>query len=219
MRWRHPERGLVSPAQFIPLAEETGLILPIGHHVLTEACCQARAWREARPPDAPLLLSVNVSAKQFHRPGLTEEVARVLTETGLEPRNLVLEITESALMDDTDQASKMLEELKALGIYLAADNFRMGYSSLSYLRRFPLDYLNIDRSYVERLGEDTGDQIISAMVGLARSLGMKVVAEDVETSDQLARLQELGCDLAQGHHFSRPLPADEVAPFLTGSTA
>jgi len=219
VRWRHPERGLVSPAQFIPVAEETGLMLRIGHHVLAEACRQAGAWREARPPDAPLLLSVNVSAKQFHRPGLVDEVARVLVETGLEPRNLVLEISESALMDDADRASKKLEELKALGIGLAADNFGTGYSSLSYLRRFPLDYLNIDRSYVERLGEDTGYQIISAMIGLARSLGMKVVAEGVETADQLARLEELGCDLAQGHHFSRPLPADEVAPFLTGSTA
>jgi EAL domain-containing protein (putative c-di-GMP-specific phosphodiesterase class I) len=219
VRWRHPERGLVSPAQFIPLAEETGLILPIGHHVLAEACRQAVAWREARPPDAPLLLSVNVSAKQFHRPGLVDEVARTLAETGLEPRNLVLEITESALMDDADRASKKLEELKALGIGLASDNFDTGYSSLSYLRRFPLDYLNIDRSYVERLGEDIGDRIITAMIGLARSLGMKVVAEGVETADQLARLQELGCDLAQGHHYSRPLPADEVAPFLTGSTA
>jgi EAL domain-containing protein (putative c-di-GMP-specific phosphodiesterase class I) len=219
VRWRHPERGLVSPAQFIPLAEETGLILPIGRHVLAKTCRQAVAWRQARPPGAPLLLSVNVSAKQFHRPGLIDEVARTLSETGLEPRNLVLEITESALMDGADRASKKLEELKALGIGLAADNFGTGYSSLSYFRRFPLDYLNIDRSYVERIGEDTGDQIISAMVGLARSLGMKVVAEGVETSDQLARLHELGCDLAQGHHFSRPLPADEVAPFLTRSTA
>lgn len=216
VRWRHPERGLVPPAQFISLAEETGLMLPIGHYVLAEACRQAGAWREARPPDAPLLLSVNVSAKQFHRPGLVDEVARVLAETGLEARNLVLEITGSALMDDADRASKKLEELKALGIGLAADNFGTGYSSLSYLRRFPLDYLNIDRSYVERLGEATGDQIISAMIGLARSLGMKVVAEGVETADQLARLEELGCDLAQGHHFSRPLPADEVAHFLNG---
>ena len=178
-----------------------------------------QAWREARAPDAPLLLSVNVSAKQFHRPNLVDEVARILAETGLEPRNLLLEITESALMDAADWASKKLEELKALGIGLAADNFGTGYSSLSYLRRFPLDYLNIDRSYVERLGEDTEDQIITAMIGLARSLGMKGVAEGVETTNQLARLQELGCDLAQGHHFSRPLPADEVAPFLTGPTA
>jgi diguanylate cyclase (GGDEF)-like protein/PAS domain S-box-containing protein len=219
VRWRHPERGLVPPAQFIPLAEETGLMLLIGHHVLGEACRQAGAWREARPPDAPLLLSVNVSAKQFHWQGLVDEVARVLVETGLEPRNLVLEITESTLMDGADRASKKLEELKALGISLAADNFGTGYSSLSYLRYLPLDYLNINRSYVERLGEDTGDQIISAMIRLVHSLGMKVVAEGVETADQLARLQELGCDLAQGHHFSRPLPADEVAPFLTGSTA
>jgi EAL domain-containing protein (putative c-di-GMP-specific phosphodiesterase class I) len=161
-----------------------------------------------------LLLSVNVSAKQFHQPDLVDNVARVLAKTGLEPRNLVLEITESAVMDGADRASKKLEELKALEIGLAADNFCTGYPSLSYLRCFPLDYPNIDRSYVERLGEDTGDKIISAMICLARSLGLKVVAEGVETADQLARLQELGCDLAQGYYFSRSLPADEVASFL-----
>lgn len=219
VRWRHPERGLVSPAEFVPLAEETGLILPIGYQVLLAACRQARAWREARPPGAPLLLSVNVSAKQLCRSDLADDVARTLAETGLEPRNLVLEITESVAMDDAELPQKKLEELKALGIGLAVDNFGRGHFSLSSLKRFPLDYLNIDRSLVERLEEDTGGQMVSATITLARSLGIKVVAEGVETAGQLARLEKLGCDLAQCYHFSKPLPAGEVKPFLVGPTA
>ncbi len=216
-RWRHPERGLVSPAEVVPLAEETGLILSIGHRVLQEACRQARGWRKSRPPDASLLLSVNVSAKQLYRPDFADDVARVLAETGLEPRNLVLKITESVAMDDAERPQRRLEELKALGVGLAVDNFGTGHSSS--LKRFPLDYLHIDRSFVERLWEDTGSQRVSSMIELAHSLGIKVVAEGVETADQLARLKEFGCDLAQGYHFSKPLPADEVEPFLIGPAA
>lgn len=162
---------------------------------------------------------MNVSAKQLYRSDLADDVARALAETGLEPRNLVLEITESVAMDDAELPREKLEELKTLGIGLAIDNFGTGYSSLSSLKRFPLDYLNIDRSLVEKLEEDTGGQMVSATITLARSLGIKIVAEGVETAGQLARLEELGCDLAQGYHFSKPLPADEVKPFLVGPAA
>ena len=217
VRWRRPGQGLVSPADFVPLAEETDLILPIGRHVLREACRQAsgiNAERLGRHAE-PIALSVNLSAKQFGDPGLVGDVACILRETGFAPRDLKLEITESLMMENAASTMEALKELKALGVRIAVDDFGMGYSSLSYLKRFPVDYLKIDRSFVERLGRDPEDEsIVVAIIAVARSLGLGVVAEGIETQEQRDKLLALGCERGQGYHFSRPLPADELGPVL-----
>jgi EAL domain-containing protein (putative c-di-GMP-specific phosphodiesterase class I) len=215
VRWEHPEQGLVSPARFIPVAEETGLIVPMGRWVLEEACRQARAWRDLRPNSPLHFMSVNLSARQFEHPDLVRDVARVLRETGLEPGCLVLEITESVVMNDARSTIGTLGELKALGVRIAIDDFGTGYSSLSYLRRFPVDYLKVDRSFVDGLGENPGDAVlVSGIIDLAHALGLKVVAEGVETQEQLELLQNIGCDLAQGYHFAKPLPDQEASALL-----
>ena len=215
VRWRQPGRGLVSPAGFIPLAEETGLILPIGRLVLLEACRRAQEWRSTNPDGAAVGVSVNLSARQFQDAGLVEDVARVLGETGLEPGALTLELTEGILTEDTPVALATVQYLKLLGVGLAIDDFGTGYSSLSYLKRFPVDYLKIDRSIVNGVGEDRRDEaIVSAAITLARALGERVVAEGIETEGQLTRLQEMGCDLGQGYLFSRPLPLEEASALL-----
>jgi diguanylate cyclase (GGDEF)-like protein/PAS domain S-box-containing protein len=216
VQWRHPERGLVLPGEFISVAEETGLILRIGRFVLSEACRSLARWRDARPPGAyPLLLCVNVSARQLKAPGFVEEVAGILDAYGLEPDALVLEITESVVMDEPERSSEKLGELKALGVRLAIDDFGTGYSSLSYLRSFPVDYLKIDRSFLNGLGKVLEDTVlVSGVLGLARSLGLAVVAEGIETSSQLAQLRELGCELGQGFYFSEPLPEGEATALL-----
>ena len=215
VRWEHPEHGLVSPARFIPVAEETGMIVPIGRWVLEEACRQAKKWREQRPNGPPLAMSVNLSARQFCHPDLARDVARALRETGAEPASLILEITESAVMEDARSTIDTLRELEALGVGLAIDDFGTGYSSLSYLRRFPVDYLKIDRSFVDGLEKDSGDTVlVSGIVDLAHALGLKVVGEGVETAEQLGLLRKMGCDLAQGYHFARPLPDEEAGSLL-----
>ncbi|QIN79146.1 PAS domain S-box protein [Rubrobacter marinus] len=215
VRWEHPEHGLVAPARFIPVAEETGLIVPMGRWVLEEACRQARAWQDLRPDGPPRVMSVNLSARQFEHPDLARDVARALRESGLEPGRLVLEITESVVMNDARSTVGTLGELKALGVRLAIDDFGTGYSSLSYLRRFPVDYLKVDRSFVDGIGEDPGDAVlVSGIVDLAHALGLNVVAEGVETQEQLALLRGMGCDLAQGYHFARPLPSEEASTLL-----
>ncbi len=211
VRWRHPRRGLVFPGEFIPLAEETGLVVPIGHRVIVEACRQVRTWREQRPHLGPLALGVNLSAKQFQYPGLVDEISGVLRETGLNPSALMLEITETIAMEDERATLAILHALKALGVKVAIDDFGTGYSSLAYLKRFPVDILKVDRTFVAGLGKDPEDDAIArAVVAFARALGLEVVAEGIENGEQAALLREMGCDLGQGYYFARPLAAAGV---------
>ena len=215
VRWEHSVRGMVPPGEFIPVAEEMGLILPIGHWILQEACRQAREWREQHWAGGPIEVCVNVSARQFGHPGLVGEVARVLAETGLDPGCLVLEITESAVMEDAASTIATLRDLKDLGVRLAIDDFGTGYSSLAYLHRLPVDVLKIDRSFVDGLGREAEDTaIVRSVLGLAHSLGLQVVAEGVETAEQVEGLRALGCKIAQGYYFSRPLPPAALEELL-----
>ncbi|MDE3010618.1 MAG: EAL domain-containing protein [Pseudomonadota bacterium] len=210
IRWRHPVRGLVPPGDFIPLAEESGLIVPIGKWVLDTACAQGRRWQQADPP-VDLRISVNVSARQFRHNDLVDTVSAALAASGLDPGRLVLEVTESLLMQQSGSVLDTLKGLKALGVTLALDDFGTGFSSLSYLRRFPLDVLKIDRAFISGLPSTEADVAITrAIVGMAHSLGLAVVAEGVETPQQLAFLRSLKCDAAQGFLMARPAPADEV---------
>ncbi|MEV4636871.1 EAL domain-containing protein [Actinoplanes sp. NPDC049548] len=214
VRWQHPVRGMISPMAFIPLAEATGLIVPLGRWVLTEACRQAMEWaRQSGQP--PVKMAVNVSVRQFDRSDLAAVVREVLTETGMPADKLCLEMTESVLMTDTEENLAQLVSLKALGVTLAIDDFGTGYSSLAYLRRFPVDTLKIDRSFVERLGEQTDDAALAGtIVQLGQSLGMSTVAEGIEEYGQLAALRAMGCTFAQGFYFSRPVPAGEAGRLL-----
>ncbi|HYO63890.1 MAG TPA: EAL domain-containing protein [Pyrinomonadaceae bacterium] len=215
VRWVHPERGFISPDDFIPVAEETGLIIPIGQWVLEEACRQARAWQESHPSDLPLTISVNLSGKQFSQPDLIERVRGVLRETNLDARHLKLEITESMVMENIETAVEMLTQLRALGVEISIDDFGTGYSSLSYLHRFPINTLKIDRSFVSHMTENTENaEIVRTIITLARSLEMDVVAEGVETAEQLQQLKDLDCDYAQGFLFSKPLPREAASSFL-----
>lgn len=208
IRWQHPELGMVSPLRFIGVAEETGLIVPIGEWVFRTACAQNKVWQEAGL--SHLHVSVNLSARQFAQPDLLRMITGVLEETGLEPRYLEIEITESMMMSDVENAIHVLQSLKDLGIYLSIDDFGTGYSSLAYLRRFPIDVLKIDRSFVNDIITDADDAaIISSIIALAHNLQLNVVAEGVETAEQLTFLQQHGCDIMQGYYFSRPLPAAE----------
>ena len=216
-RWEHPERDLLHPKEFVPLAEETGLIVPIGEAVLKEACGQANDWRGLRPLDPPAVC-VNLSARQFREPGLTQSVARIVEETGLDPSSLFLEVTESTAMRDALATAATLEEIQEQGVRTILDDFGTGYSSLSYLERFPVDYIKIDRSFVGGLGQYPGaGMLVSAIINLAHALGIRVIAEGVETQEQFERLREMGCDLAQGHLFSEPLTANEVSDLLAAS--
>jgi diguanylate cyclase (GGDEF)-like protein/PAS domain S-box-containing protein len=215
IRWHHPERGLVSPAQFIPVAEACGVIVPIGQWVMREACRQTRAWRDAGLP--PVRIAINVSPRELREKDFVATVRATLAEAGLEPDNLELELTETFLMQDSTLTGTVLQALKGLGVTLALDDFGTGYSSLSHLRRFPIDTLKIDQSFVRDLATDADDaNIVSAMISMGESLHMRVVAEGVETRDQLAFLQELGCPEAQGYYFSRPVAAGQLTP-LWGS--
>ena len=215
VRWEHPERGLVPPAEFIPQAEESGLIVSIGRWVLEEACRQTREWQTLHPSDPPLVVCVNISGRQFRYPGLVQDVARVLRETRLEPESLDLEITENVLIETTQSNGVPVHRLKRLGVKLIIDDFGTGYSSLSYLKRLPVDFLKIDRSFVEGLGKDPKDEgIVSSVIDLAHVLGMGAIAEGVESAGQAARLRELGCPLAQGYLFSEPLPAEGMGALL-----
>ncbi len=205
IRWRHPERGLISPIDFIPVAEETGLIVAIGEWVLREASRQMREWQVKYPSDPQLFMSVNLSGKQFAQPNLIGEVARIIEEVGIDPRSLKLEITESVVMDNIETATEMLKQLRLLGVQLSIDDFGTGYSSLSYLHRFPIDTLKIDRSFVTQMTNNNENaEIVRTIVMLAQNLGMDVVAEGVETSEQLALLRKLNCENGQGYFFSRP---------------
>ncbi len=216
VRWEHPSKGLIPPDRFIPLAEETGLIVDLGAWVLEEACRQARE-RLARFPLCPsLVVSVNVSARQF-QPALVDTVAGVLARTDMAASSLCLEVTESIVMADIDSTIAILGQLKSLGVGLSIDDFGTGYSSLSHLRRFPLDELKIDRSFVDGLGRNPEDTaIVAAVIAMAHALELRVVAEGVETLEQLERLRTLGCEEVQGYYFSRPLPHDALEEFLIG---
>jgi EAL domain-containing protein (putative c-di-GMP-specific phosphodiesterase class I) len=213
VRWRHPQRGLVPPDEFIPLAEEIGLIIPLGAWVLQTACLQNKRWQEAGLP--ALRVAVNISAAQFKQKNLVEFVARVLQDTGLDPQYLELEVTESVIMQNAEEATLLLERLHAQGIHISIDDFGTGYSSLSCLKRFPLNKLKIDRSFVRDINTDPDDAaIVNSVIALAHTLRLGVVAEGVETPEQLAFLKALGCDEYQGYHRSRPLPADEFERLL-----
>ncbi len=216
LRWQDPERGLLSPAHVIPLAEETGLIIPIGRWVLQEACREARRWR--RPDGQQPWISVNLSARQFQEIGLVSDVQEALSAGGLRASDLVLEITESSLMQDSEATIDRLDRLKRLGVRLAVDDFGTGYSSLDYLRRFPIDILKIDRSFVSGVDGDVKESTLCrAIVALGNSLGMETLAEGIETSGQLGALRSLGCELGQGFLFARPLEADAVTRFAAAT--
>ena len=215
VRWQREGHGLVPPLDFIPLAEESGLIVDLGAVVLRQACHQVAEWNRRRPGGRPLTASVNLSARQLMSPGLVELVSTTLADSGLEPTSLCLEITESVLMEDAEASRLALEELKALGLSIAVDDFGTGYSSLLYLRRFPVDGLKVDRSFVAGLGDSAQDTaIVAGVVGLAHALGMSAVAEGVETPEQAERLKEMGCGLAQGFHWSKAMPAEELEQWL-----
>jgi len=215
IRWQHPERGFISPSQFIPIAEETGLIIPIGQWVLEEACRQIQEWQEQFPQYPPLQISVNLSSKQFLNSSLIDRIRTVLRETGVNPLSLKLEITESMVMENFDAAIEMLQQLRSLGIELSIDDFGTGYSSLSYLHRFPISTLKIDRSFVSRMSDHNENaEIVRTIVMLARNLKMNVIAEGVETQDQLAQLAMLECEFGQGYYFSEPLDVKGAASLL-----
>ncbi|TMA73728.1 MAG: EAL domain-containing protein [Deltaproteobacteria bacterium] len=209
LRWNHPERGLVPPMEFIPLAEETGLIVEIGAWVLREASRQMKEWQE-RLGQPGLEIGVNLSSRQFQGPGLVAEVAEVLRATGLSPRSLRLEVTESLLMDKHPNVAQTMTELRAMGVRIDLDDFGTGYSSLSYLHQFPIDTLKIDRSFIHRIGaSDDAVEIVNTILALANSLDMEVVAEGVETEQQLEVLRKMHCAYAQGYHLSRPVEAPQ----------
>ncbi len=211
VRWEHPQRGILAPAEFIPVAEESGLIGPLGSWVLEEACNRAVTWSRSGPDGAAPTIMVNLSARQLARPDFEETVARVLDQTGMDPSRLMFEITETALMEAAPSILGILRKLREIGVHLAIDDFGTGYSSLSYLKRFPVDALKIDGSFVKDLGRDPDDSaIVGAIVSLAHALGLSAIAEGVETKEQLLQLRRLGCDLAQGFYFARPQPAEAL---------
>jgi EAL domain-containing protein (putative c-di-GMP-specific phosphodiesterase class I) len=213
IRWQHPERGLVGPLQFISIAEDCGLMLPIGKWVLRESCRQAKAWQDAGLP--PIDMAVNVSSVEFRNDEFLESVGTILKETRLEPCYLELELTESVLMQHAEFSVPLLQKLKAMGLRLAIDDFGTGYSSLSYLRQFPIDTLKVDQSFIHEINADTDEAtIISAVINMGCRMKHRVIAEGVETAEQLAFLRAHGCDEAQGYYFAQPMPATETAKLL-----
>ena len=218
IRWNHPELGMVSPGRFIPVAEDSGLIVPIGEWVIAEACRQAVAWQRQGLP--ALLMAVNLSAVQFKRGNVEDTVTQALAASGLAPHLLELELTESILIQNVEQVLATLKRIKALGVQLSIDDFGTGYSSLSYLKRFDIDKLKIDQSFIRDLATDPDDAaIVNAIIQMAHSLGLRTIAEGVETADMLSRLQGFGCDEAQGYYLARPMPADAFAAYMTDRLA
>jgi EAL domain-containing protein (putative c-di-GMP-specific phosphodiesterase class I) len=212
VRWQHPRRGLIAPGEFVPTAEESGVIESLGRWVLERACRQAAEWHARNPDGFPVGMSVNLSARQVAQPDLPEVVEEMLTSTGLDPSALSLEITESALVEESVVPVENFEALRAMGVRLVIDDFGTGYSSLAYLRRFPLDAIKIDRSFVEGLGvERDSGAIVDALIAMAGALSLGVIAEGVETARQMEELRRLGCRRAQGFYFAPPLPAEEAA--------
>jgi diguanylate cyclase (GGDEF)-like protein/PAS domain S-box-containing protein len=215
VRWQHPERGLLPPAQFIPLAEESGVILSLGRWVLNEACLRMREWQIAFPDEPPLTLSVNVSVRQIQEPAFVDEVAAALAQSGLAPNSLILEITESVMMQEVTSTVQVLQSLKDLGVRLAIDDFGTGYSSLSYLRQFPFDILKIDKSFVDAGDRVNDKELTRAIIELGRTLHMEIVAEGIEAVEQLARLRALACELGQGYYFARPVERSGIDELLS----
>ncbi|MDP9327823.1 MAG: EAL domain-containing protein, partial [Actinomycetota bacterium] len=216
IRWVHPRRGMVPPLEFIPLAEETGLIVPIGRWVLQEACTYAKDLQQRYPSDPPLHMAVNLSVRQLQRPEVVDEVRDILLETGLEPSSLILEITESVMMSNMELSIERLGELKGLGVLLAVDDFGTGYSSLNYIQHFPVDILKVDKSFVDAMNSDVRKSALTATIlKLAQDLDLKPVAEGIERADQLERLLELHCDLGQGFFFAKPLDREALQGLLT----
>ena len=212
-RWNHPEHGRISPAEFIPIAEETGLIIALGEWSLRESCTQMRRWQQQPSPE--LFMAVNLSPRQFSEPGLVDRVAAILTETELPAKNLKIEITEGVLIADVDGAARTLEELRDLGVRLALDDFGTGYSSLSYLHRMPFHTLKVDRSFVmEMENQRRSRQLVEGIVTMAQALDLEVVAEGIESAAQLAMLRDLGCTYGQGYYLSLPLPAEHAAAIV-----
>ncbi len=211
LRWERPGAGLVSPAEFLPVMEETGLIVFVGKWVIREACRQMHAWNLQFPMDPPLTVAVNVSAKQFGQPDLVQQIAQALRETGVDPRSLKLELTETVTMRDVQRTAEILGEIKALGVRLSIDDFGTGYSSLSYLRRFPLDTLKVDRSFVSEMNSSKENlEIVQTIIALAHKIGMEVVAEGTETVEQIDQLRSLSCECAQGYFFGKPMDANSI---------
>ena len=218
VRWDHPTLGLIAPKEFIPLAEEVGLIDSLGRWVLGEACAESRRWQEQHPAAPPLVTSVNLSLGQFQGSDLVPEIAEILRQTGLNPSCLELEITESVIMEDVEYAIDLLEHLKKLGIRVALDDFGTGYSSLEALRRFPLDALKIDKVFVDGVSKSQQDTaVVQLVIDLAHAVGIQAIAEGVETVDQLTKLRDMGCDQAQGYYFWKPLMGEEAAALQGGS--
>jgi EAL domain-containing protein (putative c-di-GMP-specific phosphodiesterase class I) len=214
LRWRHPERGVVPPDVFIPLAEEMGLIVPIGRWVLREACRQARQMQTLLPADPPLTMAVNLSVKQLQHSDIAADVGDALAESGLPAACLTLEITETVMMTDTEASLQRLDDLKGLGVRLAMDDFGTGYSSLSYLSQLPVDVIKMDRSFLKAGASPQASALASAVVGLGETLQLEVVAEGIEYDEQWTGLRELGCDLGQGFLFARPMDAHATLEYL-----
>jgi EAL domain-containing protein (putative c-di-GMP-specific phosphodiesterase class I) len=215
LRWKHSTRGLISPGEFIPIAEETGLIVPIGTWVLNQACRQAREWQRTHPTDPILLMSVNLSMNQIAEPDFIEHVKRALNDTGLDPQGLKLEITESVVVDNVERVVETLNHLHELGIEVSIDDFGTGYSSFAYLQDLPADWIKIDRSFISRVDSDVETpRIVSAIVELAGNLGMGVIAEGVETPEQARLLGLMGCKYCQGFLYSKPVEADRASELL-----
>ena len=220
VRWNHPTRGMMSPLTFIPLAEETGLIVPLGRWVVREACRQAVGWQPLRPEGHPLTLTINISGHQLQGEHVVEDVRRALSDSGLDPRQLVLEITESVLMQQSETILERLHALKALGVRLAIDDFGTGYSSLGYLQRFPIDILKIDKSFVDDVGRgDTESALARAVIALGETLQLQTIAEGIELKQQLSGLQDLGCELGQGFFFDKPIEPAEIETALRNAYA
>ena len=218
MRWSHPQRGLILPAQFLAIAEECGLIVPIGRWVMNQGCAQARAWRDAGL--APIRMAINISAVELRSKGFVSGVHAMLTQAGLAPSDVELELTETFLLQAADSTATVLEALKDVGVQLALDDFGTGYASLSHLRRFPIDTLKIDRSFVRDITMDSDDaSIVRAVISMGRSLDLKIVAEGVETSEQFDFLRQHGCPEGQGYYFSEPMVAAEFARALDRRTS
>ncbi len=212
VRWEHPERGLLNPDEFVPVAEESGLVVPMGVAVMEEACRMAKAWQETHPQAPPLVMSVNLSARQLARPDLAEAVEVALRRTGLEGNCLTLDVTETVYVKALEGNTAALDRLRALGVKVSIDDFGTGYSNLAYLKRLPADALKIHKAFVRGLGEDVEDTaIVRMIIELAHTLSLEVIAEGVETEEQATLLKEMGCDFAQGYHFSKPLPSEAAS--------